>query len=157
MIREKLEEFVTAQFSDKLFLDCYLVDLVIKESQFIKVFVDADDGITLDRCAKLNRLIRSYVEEHIKDGEKYKIEVSSPGLDRPLTLLRQYKKNIGRKFEIKEKSGTVKKGLLREVDGDFITIEYVETVKQGKKKIKEKRFYKIPFEEIAESFVKPNI
>ena len=157
MIKDKLEGFISAQFSEELFLNCYLVDLVIKESQFIKVFVDADNGITLDRCAKLNRLIRSYVEEHIKDNEKYKIEVSSPGLDRPLILQRQYIKNIGRKFEIKEKSGTVKKGLLREVNDDFISLEYVETVKQGKKKIKEKRFYKIPFEEIAESFVKPNI
>ncbi len=66
------------------------------------------------------------------DGD-FSLEVSSPGIDEPLKLLRQYKKNIGRNVEVITNDEAVKEGLLKEVTDEAITIEQEEG--KGKKAV----------------------
>ena len=111
----------------------FLVDVRIKPTDNIKVFLDADEGMPLSELISYNRRLRKVLEETgmYAEGE-YSLEVSSPGLDEPLKMNRQYKKNIGRKVEVTLKDGTRTDGVLKQVDESSITIE--ETKGKNKKK-----------------------
>src|SRR5436189_1396716 len=78
--------------------DTFLVSVRIKPTNNIKVFLDADTGLSIDRCVKINRALYRIIEEKgwYPDGN-FSLEVSSPGIDEPLKMIRQYQKNMGRK------------------------------------------------------------
>ncbi len=79
----------------------FLVGLKIKPTQNVKVYLDGDQGITIETCVRLNRKLYKTIEEAgIFPAGEFSLEVSSLGIDEPLTLLRQYQKNIGRKVEV---------------------------------------------------------
>ena len=113
--------------------DMFLVEIKIKPTNNIKVFIDSDSGLPIERCIKVNRALYKQMEElaMFPDGD-FSLEVSSPGLDEPLKLFRQYKKNIGRNVEIITKEGQQKEGKLIEVTEDGIIVE--ETKGKNKKK-----------------------
>ncbi|WP_240975078.1 ribosome maturation factor RimP [Chitinophaga fulva] len=111
--------------------DNFLVDIRIKPTNNVKLFIDGDKGIPVDKLVSFNRKLYALLEtsELFPDND-FSLEVSSPGLDEPLKLHRQYLKNIGRKVEVTLLDGAVKEGTLLTVTDDSITIE--ETI--GKKK-----------------------
>ena len=115
----------------------FLVEIRIKPTNNVKVFVDADEGVILSDLIEYNRKLYRQLEESslFPDGD-FSLEVSSPGLDEPLKLLRQYKKNIGRFVEITLKDSTKKEGKLVEATEDGIVIE-TETGKGKKKETKQ--------------------
>ena len=102
----------------------FLVDLRIKPTNNVKVFLDGDSGITIEKCVQVNRKLYRKIEESAiyPDGD-FSLEVSSAGLDEPLKLLRQYKKNIGRLVEIQLQDGTQKEGQLKDVSEEGIVLE----------------------------------
>jgi len=102
----------------------FLVDLRIKPTNNVKVFLDGDSGITIEKCVQINRKLYKRLEEMglYPDGD-FSLEVSSAGLDEPLKLLRQYKKNIGRLVEIQLQDGTQKEGQLTDVSDEGIVLE----------------------------------
>jgi len=102
----------------------FLVDLRIKPTNNVKVFLDGDSGITIEKCVQVNRKLYRKMEESaiFPDGD-FSLEVSSAGLDEPLKLLRQYKKNIGRLVEIQLQDGTQKEGQLTDVSEEGIVLE----------------------------------
>lgn len=110
----------------------FLVDISIKPTNNLKVFVDADQGATIDQLSKLNRALYKWVEENLFPNGDFSIEVSSPGLDEPLKLDRQYVKNVGRFVEVLLKNGIKKEGRLLSVSDDEIVVE--EEKGKGKKK-----------------------
>ena len=102
----------------------FLVDLRIKPTNNVKVFLDGDSGITIEKCVQVNRkLYRKMEESAIYPDGDFSLEVSSAGLDEPLKLLRQYKKNIGRLVEIQLQDGTQKEGQLKDVSEEGIVLE----------------------------------
>jgi len=115
----------------------FLVEIRIKPTNNVKVFVDADEGVILSDLIEYNRKLYRQLEESslFPDGD-FSLEVSSPGLDEPLKLLRQYKKNIGRFVDITLKDSTKKEGKLVEATEDGIVIE-TETGKGKKKETKQ--------------------
>ncbi len=103
----------------------FLVHLLVKgSSRSPKVFViiDGDNGVTIDDCADLSRKLNRAIEEDDLIEGKYTLNVSSPGLDQPLKLKRQYKKNIGRKVKVTTTESSELKGELIKVTDDFITV-----------------------------------
>ncbi|MCC7029942.1 MAG: hypothetical protein IT257_06520 [Chitinophagaceae bacterium] len=106
--------------------DCFLVDYKIKPTNNFKIFIDSDTGFTLEKAIGINRKIRKLAEEAglYPEGD-YSLEVSSPGVDAPLKLYRQYVKNIGRKLEVelKDEAAAGIVGKLLQVDESKITIE----------------------------------
>lgn len=80
-----------------------LVELEVKGmpgSQIVKVFVDTDAGITLEKCELISRALADQLDiEDIMPG-KYRLEVSSPGLSRPLRRLRDFKRNLNREIRL---------------------------------------------------------
>ena len=96
--------------------DIFLVNIKIKPVNNIKVYVDADSGLSIEKCVKINRALYKIIEEKelYPDGN-FSLEVSSPGIDEPLRLLRQYKKNVGREVELHLQDETILKGILTAV------------------------------------------
>lgn len=111
----------------------FLVEVRIKPTNNVKVFLDGDQGISIEKCVKFNRALYKQLEESgLFPGDDFSLEVSSPGLDEPLKSLRQYRKNVGRLVELVLLDGSKKEGKLLEVSEDGIIVE--ETKGKNKKK-----------------------
>jgi len=111
----------------------FLVEVKIRPGNNVKVFVDADNGVSIDKLVQYNRRLYKEIEESLLfPGGDFSLEVSSPGLDEPLKLHRQYLKNIGRNVEITLKEGMKIEGRLTDVTDSYISIE--EQKGLGKKK-----------------------
>lgn len=125
--------------------DVFLVDIRIKPTNNIKVFLDADNGISIDRLIQYNRRLYKDLEESnlYPDGD-FSLELSSPGLDEPLKLHRQYVKNIGRWLEIMLLDGTRREGKLQAAGEQELTLEE----EKGKGKKKELVAHTIPYSDI---------
>jgi ribosome maturation factor RimP len=115
----------------------FLVEVRIKPTNNVKVFIDADEGVILSDLIDYNRKLYKQLEESglFPNGD-FSLEVSSPGLDEPLKLFRQYKKNVGRFVDITMNDSSKKEGKLIEATEDGIVIE-TETGKGKKKEIKQ--------------------
>lgn len=113
--------------------DCFLVDVITSPSGKIEVYLDSDTGISFEQCRKLSRHIEAIIDESLEFGEKYTLEVSSPGLSRPLKFFRQYKKNIGRKVVVKTADKTYK-GIMKQVSEEEMIMEQSKPIKKGSKK-----------------------
>jgi ribosome maturation factor RimP len=123
----------------------FLVDVRIKPTNNVKVFIDADQGISIEKLVQLNRKLYKDIEENQFFGSgDFSLEVSSPGLDEPLKMHRQYLKNIGRHVEVLLQDGVKKEGKLVSVTQEEIILEE----ERGKNKKKEIVQHTIPFSEI---------
>ncbi len=119
-----------------LFDDIFLVSIKVKPINNYKIYLDADGGLGIEKCIKINRALYKIMEEMgmYPDGD-FSLEVSSPGLEEPLKLLRQYQKNIGRNVEVITNDEIKREGLLKEVTAEAIKIEQTEG--KGKKAVTE--------------------
>jgi ribosome maturation factor RimP len=103
----------------------FVVDIVVKPSkanQKIGILVDTDEGITIQECTSISRRLAKQLEDQEVFTDAYILEVSSPGLDQPLILPRQYRKNIGRNLKLTLKTGEAIVGKLEEVEEEAIKI-----------------------------------
>jgi ribosome maturation factor RimP len=102
----------------------FLVEARIKPVNNLKVFIDGDQGVTIEKCVQVNRALYKKIEEAgLFPAGDFSLEVSSAGLDEPLKSLRQYRKNIGRTVELTLTDSTRKTGRLVEVAEDGIVLE----------------------------------
>jgi ribosome maturation factor RimP len=123
----------------------FLVEVKIKPTNNVKVFIDADQGISIDKLVSLNRRLYKDLEENVFfPGGDFSLEVSSPGLDEPLRIHRQYLKNIGREVEVLHIDGVKTEGKLTAVTEEEIAVEE----EKGKNKKKEIIQHSIPFTQI---------
>ncbi len=131
MTREEQIEFVRKLVEPLLKEDVFLVDIKIKPTNNIKIYLDADNGLGIEKCIKINRALYKIMEEMgvYPDGD-YSLEVSSPGTEEPFKLHRQYVKNIGREVELTMNDETKNTGKLVAVTTNDITLE----ISQGKGK-----------------------
>lgn len=125
--------------------DLFLVEVRIKPTHNVKVFIDGDQGVSIERLVQLNRKLYRVLEEGaVFPNGDFSLEVSSPGLDEPLKLYRQYRKNTGRYAEVTDKEGLRREGKLAAVTETGIILE--ETKGKGKKM--ETVEHTIPFDNI---------
>jgi ribosome maturation factor RimP len=133
--QKAIEDFVNEQLVGSE--DVFLVEIKVLPGNNIKVYLDADNGITIEKCIKVNRALYNQIEEsELFPNEDFSLEVSSPGIEEPLRLHRQYKKNIGRTVEVTMSDETKKEGKLLIVNDEEIIIE--EKTGQGKKAVIQK-------------------
>jgi ribosome maturation factor RimP len=142
-VKGKIEALLAEKFEEETYQDCFIVDITISKSNKVQVFVDCDSGVNLVTCTRLSRYLESWLDESLVLGEKYTLEVSSPGVDRPL-IKRQYPKNIGRKIRVKTIEGEIVNGLLEKVSDEQITVK-LEKDKKGSGLVE------IGFDQIEES------
>lgn len=130
--------------------DAFIYEVKLHDGDKIVVYIDADEGVNIHRCADVSRYIDEQIEAMVPE-HPYSIEVSSPGADKPLKLLRQYHKHIGRKLDITLKDGKVVTNMLKEVSADGLLVG--EKITNLLTKRKPKPDIHIPFDTIAESSV----
>jgi ribosome maturation factor RimP len=148
LTNESIKELVEQSLADQ---NHFLVDLVVNsKSNPIKITVvlDGDKGISIDDCATVSRTFAALLDEE-NSLENYALEVTTPGLDQPLKLKRQYVKNIGREVKIQLKDKKIERGKLVESTEDTVVIEH--EVKEGKQKELKKTTF--TFEEIERTIV----
>lgn len=146
-----LREEIKKLAESKLAQGQFIVDVVASSRvgpKKITVIVDADHRINIDDCAELSRELSKMLDEAGWIDDNYLLEVTTPGVDHPLKLKRQYPKNIGRAIKLKLHDKVVE-GKLTEVMDDSVTI----VRESGTGKNKETENLVIPFAEIEKAFV----
>ncbi|MEO0732578.1 MAG: ribosome maturation factor [Bacteroidota bacterium] len=149
-ITEMLDNFFAAEEG---FADCFVVDVNHSNTK-LDVFVDSDSGMTFRKCQRISRFLEAWLDEEQPLGEKYTLNVSSPGVDRPLKFHRQYVKNVGRTLEVTTTEGETYKGELKGVTEEYITLEAKVRRKEGKRKKTVVEETEIAFGAIKKSIVK---
>lgn len=147
-IVEKIKAFTEEIITDS---SLFVVDLFIKPTNNVKVFLDGDNGINIDVISKINRALYKKLEEStLFPNDDFSLEVSSPGIDKPLKLRRQYPKNIGRKVAVVLLDETEYFGVLKAVEEAHIVV-LPAPAKKGK--TAEATEVNIPFEQIKTTTV----
>ncbi len=143
-----LEPLIRSAFEEGRCGEYYLVDLDISPAKHITVYVDGDEGVSLEACTQISRILESILDTEPTLGGIYELEVSSPGVSRPLKYLRQYLKHVGRVLKVELIDGKTIEGQLISTGHDSITLELKGPDKKSKPESKE-----IPFNEIKEAYV----
>ncbi|MCW5922964.1 MAG: ribosome maturation factor [Saprospiraceae bacterium] len=154
-LTERIAQLLEEKYAtDESFADCFTVDIELKPNAKLYVFADSDSGMTFEKCQKLSRFLESHLDTNGWLGDKYVLEVSSPGIGRPFKFLRQYKNNIGRTVEVTMKDKTHQTGLLSEVSEAQITLLQKAVEREGNKKKEVEKPTSIPFDQIETAIVK---
>ncbi len=138
---------ILEKFIESLGYEVLLIEFQREQIGWVlRVFIDKEGGVTIDDCAKVSELISPIldVEDYIKSS--YNLEVSSPGLNRPLRKKEHFEKVLGEKVKIVLEEGLEEydnrknyKGKLKEVSAEEVVIEI------------DKKNYKIPIEKIKKA------
>ncbi|WDF67161.1 ribosome assembly cofactor RimP [Sphingobacterium oryzagri] len=147
-VEDRVRELVEEKIADRS--DLFIVRIKMQTNGVLEILLDGDEGIAIEDCAKVSRHVGFHLEEENVIDKAYRLEVSSPGIDTPLLLTRQYVKNINREVRIKAEDGSKREGKLIAATDTVITIE--EKVKEkGKKAVVQQA--EIPVEQIKETKV----
>lgn len=109
--------------------DRFVVDVIIKNNDVIMVFLDADSSLTIEHCIQVSKMIESKLD---RDAIDFELRVSSAGVDHPLTLKRQYAKNLNRNLQIQLNDGTELFGKLIEANENNIIVQPFTEIKRKK-------------------------
>ena len=149
-IEKRVTELVEEKISAEGRTDLFLVDVKMHSNGKLVILVDGEKGIGIADCAQISRHVGFHLEEENIVEDAYNLEVSSPGIDAPLVLPRQYVKNIGRQLAIKMADGSKKEGKLTGMTEDAVIIE--EVIKEKGKKAETIEVV-VPFSQITETKV----
>jgi len=149
-MREKVAELLENALEENKSL--FLIDLNISEDNQIRVILDGDKGVTVEDCMAVSRAI-----EHNLDREDYdfSLEVMSAGVSEPLTLSRQFKKNIGRTLKVKTKNDEKIEGELISANDENCTLTWSarEPKPVGKGKVTVQKEATLAYKDIMEAKV----
>lgn len=111
-----------------------MVDVRVSEGNAISILLDDDEGTSIAKCIALSRHLEDELD---RDAEDFSLDVSSPGLDQPLKMHRQYQKNIGRDVQLKIRDAGKVAGKLIAATEDEIIIQTREKRRIEGRKAKE--------------------
>ncbi|VTQ02080.1 ribosome assembly cofactor RimP [Sphingobacterium daejeonense] len=147
-VENRVIELVEEKIADRP--DLFIVSVRLLNNGVLEILLDGDNGIAIEDCVQVSRHVGYHLEEENVIDRAYRLEVSSPGIDSPLLLNRQYEKNVGRDVKVKLLDGAKKEGQLLSVTDSAISIE--EKVKEkGKKAVLVQT--EIPLDQIKETKV----
>ena len=126
---ERIREIIDEKLAGT---DLFLVGIRQSPSNEIEITIDSDTSVGIDRCAELSRAVE---EAFDRDAEDFELTVMSAGIGQPLTMLRQYRKLIGREVEAVLKDGSKLTAVLKDASAEALTLSYSEKVAvEGKKR-----------------------
>lgn len=145
-VEELLQEFLQTRS------DLFLVDLKVSVASDITIILDGDQGVSIQDCLDASRAIEFNIDREEQD---FSLQVMSAGLSEPLTLPRQFQKNVGRDLEILLEDTTKVQGELASVDDEKITLilRYRKPKDIGKGKVDVEEEREIPYSEIKKALV----
>ena len=101
----------------------FLIDINLRgfaKNRVIEVFIDGESYISAEDCAKVGRELNSLIQQGSLIDSAFRLEVSSPGVDRPLKFLKQFHKHLNKTFEVSYKQEDME---LRTIIGKLTAIE----------------------------------
>ena len=94
------------------------------KNRFVTIMVDSETGLNLDQVTDISRLVGEAMDLAPFMGETpYTLEVTTPGVDRPLTAPRHFRKNVDRLVKITKNDGTQVKGRISSADENSVTLD----------------------------------
>ncbi len=127
------KELIHSFIEDKIAKDyVFLVEMKVSSSNQIYIEIDSFDGVSIDYCVEISRLIESQLD---RDEEDFELEVSTSSISAPFKVHNHYKKHLGKEIEIFTNENKKLTGVLIEVDENDFVLE-TETMQklEGKKK-----------------------
>lgn len=92
----------------------------------VRLFIDKEGGVTVDDCADVSRQVSAILDVEDPIADKYNLEVSSPGLDRPLFTLPQFERYIGQDIAVHLRIPVMERrkwqGKLARIENDMVTL-----------------------------------
>jgi ribosome maturation factor RimP len=151
--KEKVFHLLEQGLSEKP--ELFLIECLISDSYKISVFLDGDNGVTLQDCIDISRAIDLNLDREEQD---FSLEVASVGVGSPLKLVRQYKKNIGRTLIVKKENNEKIEAELVAANNDNIELSWKarEPKKIGKGKETVQKIEILPYSDIKEAIVTVN-
>ncbi|MGE0587012.1 MAG: ribosome maturation factor RimP [Cyclobacteriaceae bacterium] len=149
-LADKIEEMAQSQLTDTAH---FLVNVDVTggaNQKKVLIVMDGDNGVTIEDCAKVSRGLAALLDEQGLISQHYTLEVTTPGLDSPLKLVRQYKKNIGRSLKVTLNDKSQLKGKLAAANEKSIQLD--AEYKNDRKKTETKKV-EIPYEQINKALV----
>ncbi|MDC2824762.1 ribosome maturation factor RimP [Rodentibacter pneumotropicus] len=126
-LEQNLQEILQGSIED---LGCELWGIECQRSgrfMTVRVFIDKEGGVTIDDCADISRQVSAILDVEDPIADKYNLEVSSPGLDRPLFTLAQYKRYLGEEILIHLRIPMMERrkwqGKLERIENDMLTLK----------------------------------
>lgn len=119
---------IIEEMTESLGCECVAVDIKTdKRATTLRVFIDTPDGVKHEDCERVSRAIAEYMDAREEEGApwfdgKYFVEVSSPGLERPLFKVEHYRRFAGKHAKLSLKSGKKISGIIDSEDGGVIVI-----------------------------------
>lgn len=147
-VEQRVRELIEEKISDRA--DLFIVSITMLKNGILEILLDGDQGISIEDCVGVSRHVGFHLEEENVIENAYRLEVSSPGIDSSLKLLRQYIKNIGRDVKIKTIEGQKHEGTLLSATETQVVIQEKVKEKGKKAELKEAVF---PIEQIKETKV----
>ena len=125
-LEQKLTEILQSSVED---LGCELWGIECQRAGrylTVRLFIDKEGGVTIDDCADVSRQVSAVLDVEDPIADKYNLEVSSPGLDRPLFTLAQYQRFIGQEIVVHLRIPMSDRrkwhGVLEKIEGDMLTL-----------------------------------
>ena len=125
-LEQKLTEILQSSVED---LGCELWGIECQRAGrylTVRLFIDKEGGVTIDDCSDVSRQVSAVLDVEDPIADKYNLEVSSPGLDRPLFTLAQYQRFIGQEIavhlRIPMSDRRKGQGVLEKIEGDMLTL-----------------------------------
>lgn len=145
--KETVASFIAPLLEDS---DLFIVDIQVNPGNAIEVLVDKDSGLTIDDCKKVSRAVEGSLDREVED---FSLEVSSPGVGKPLLVKRQYFKNVGRNVAIKTVDGKKIEGQMTLANEEHIQVDFREKEIVPGKKTKQwvEKQVVLPYAEIKET------
>ncbi|MFB9120317.1 ribosome assembly cofactor RimP [Bergeyella porcorum] len=149
-LKTRVEELLQAFLQTRP--DLFLVDLKVSVASDITIILDGDQGVSIQDCLDASRAIEFNIDREEQD---FSLQVMSAGLSEPLTMPRQFQKNLGRDLEILLEDTTKVQGELASVDDEKITLilRYRKPKDIGKGKVDVEEEREIPYSEIKKALV----
>ena len=146
--KEQVTALVAAKIEDQP--ELFVVEISVRPGNVIEIILDGDQGVTIETCTEIHRHILREMDREVED---YSLEVSSPDLTKPLQVVRQYIKNIGRDIVIRKLDKSKHEGALIAADETGCTIEFEIKEQVPGKKTKQKRMTQenIPYSEMHDA------
>ena len=135
MLDKQRVQVLIEEFIEKSNL--FLVAVKVSSSNRITILADKKEGITIDECASIHRLITENLD---RENEDFELQVSSPGLDTPFLVIEQYYKNEGKKVEVIDNEGSRYSGILKNVTKGGFELETEIKIKGKTKELKDISF-----------------
>ncbi|MFD1062349.1 ribosome assembly cofactor RimP [Winogradskyella litorisediminis] len=150
MLKQKAEELLQTALNERV--DLFLINMTVGSDNAIKVVIDGDNGVLVEDCMFISRAIEHNLD---REEEDFSLEVLSAGATSPLTMPRQYKKNIGRTLEVITNEGQKTEGKLEDATEDSILLKWKarEPKPVGKGKVTVTKEATIALEDIKEAKV----